>query len=138
MDNVVKSDFQFTNPKLTKMIFEPNEGFSRPEGEEKVDTPIELQTEAKRNSEEKIAFVRLLCKVGGQSEQFPFYIEAAMEAKFKWADCYDEETVDRLLSRNAPSLLLGYLRPYIAQITEASPFPTMHIPFLDFSQSFQK
>lgn len=36
---------------------------------------------------------------------------------------------------NAPSLLLGYMRPLISNITNSSQYPTFNIPFLDMQEN---
>ena len=36
---------------------------------------------------------------------------------------------------NAPSLLLGYMRPLISNITNSSQYPTFDIPFLDMQEN---
>lgn len=57
----------------------------------------------------------------------------AISADFTWSKELPLDTVNELLSRNAPALLLGYVRPYVAQITEASPVGAVHIPFMNFA-----
>ena len=42
--------------------------------------------------------------------------------------------IDRLLNQNAPSLLLSYLRPIVAQVTSASKNGTYKIPFVNFTK----
>ena len=42
--------------------------------------------------------------------------------------------INKLLNQNAPSLLLSYLRPVIAQVTMASPYGAYNIPFIDFTK----
>lgn len=39
------------------------------------------------------------------------------------------------LKVNAPSLLLGYMRPLISNITNSSQYPTFNIPFLDMQEN---
>lgn len=43
--------------------------------------------------------------------------------------------IEKLLNQNAPSLLLGYLRPIISQITAASPYNAYNLPFIDFQRN---
>ena len=56
------------------------------------------------------------------------------KAEFRWPDSLNVEMVEKLLNQNAPSLLLGYLRPIISQITAASPYNAYNLPFIDFSE----
>ena len=46
-------------------------------------------------------------------------------ANFRWNDELDDNMIDRLLNQNAPSLLLSYLRPIVAQVTSASKYGTL-------------
>ena len=57
-----------------------------------------------------------------------------MQASFRWDEKTTRDMADKLLKSNAPALLLGYIRPHIAQITEASPINTVHIPFMNFTE----
>ncbi|MEI3592754.1 MAG: hypothetical protein V8Q05_07985 [Lachnospiraceae bacterium] len=45
------------------------------------------------------------------------------------ADSLNMGMIEKLLNQNAPSLLLGYLRPIISQITAASPYNAYNLPF---------
>ena len=55
-------------------------------------------------------------------------------AEFRWPDSLNMGMIEKLLNQNAPSLLLGYLRPIISQITAASPYNAYNLPFIDFSE----
>ena len=56
-------------------------------------------------------------------------------ARFLWDDVYDEETLQDLLSQNAPALLLGYARPIIANMTSVGPTSTYNLPFYNFTDN---
>lgn len=58
-----------------------------------------------------------------------------MEAIFTWENNLDPNMVKKLLKVNAPSLLLGYMRPLISNITNSSQYPTFNIPFLDMQEN---
>ena len=45
-----------------------------------------------------------------------------------------EEQQEKLLTQNAPALLLSYMRPLVASATAASPYPAYHLPFIDFTK----
>ena len=53
------------------------------------------------------------------------FIKAIEGANFRWNDELDDNMIDRLLNQNAPSLLLSYLRPIVAQVTSASKYGTL-------------
>lgn len=125
------SFFQFTNPCLADLEFHINNEFSN-------DSISELQLQIKtsvnitRSETDNTAFVLLSIELGEKSSNLPFCLNISMGANFKWGD--DGQNVDALLSQNAPSLLLSYARPIIANVTNSSPFPVYHLPFMDFTQ----
>lgn len=137
MKSVEPSGFQFTNPLLMEMHFSVNKDYIAKADEEKVDIPIEMEVARadNDNGQDNVAFVKLKVNIGAQTPEYPYFISVTMGANFRWDSSVQSEIVDTLLSKNAPALLLGYLRPYIAQITEASPIGAVHIPFMDFSRS---
>lgn len=125
-----ESNFQFKDPYLTKVDFEINKGFI---GGKEISIENNMSVEIKRNDKEPVAVVSVKLVIGEKSEKMPFFIDCAMESHFKWNESeYDEKTVNELLSINAPSLLLGYLRPIVSQITNLSPYPPYNIPFYNF------
>lgn len=60
-----------------------------------------------------------------------FKLIAKVAADFRWEDL-DDKAVDAMLHLNAPALLLGYMRPIVANITNSSVFPVYNLPFMDF------
>ncbi len=60
-----------------------------------------------------------------KNDDIPTYIKAIEGANFRWNDELDDNMIDRLLNQNAPSLLLSYLRPIVAQVTSASKYGTL-------------
>lgn len=128
-----ESNFQFTQPVLTKLNFSINQDF---EFSEEKQAGLEMETKVgigkyDYNSEND-TIVSLSLKIGEESSEFPFFIDTCIIAKFKWEKSFPKKQVDSLLSKNAPSLLLGYLRPIIANVTNSSPFPPYNIPFMNF------
>lgn len=131
-----RSNFQFTNPVLVEMVFNVNQKYQPPqEGTQEI--PIEIKV-TKPNSEEyktQTVSVSLTVKIGeDQNSLFPYFLLATMMANFRWESSLPDKMVEAMLSQNAPSLLLGYLRPLIAQITSASPVGAFHLPFMNFVQ----
>ncbi len=129
---MVPSKFQFTNPVLTKMAFLVNEGFS-PEENKDTQLPFETKFSVQR-VDSCMAYVSLQADVAEESQKYPFCLSAVIGAHFRWDQETDSQIVEALLKNNAPALLLGYLRPYIAQITMAGPFQPVHIPFMNFME----
>lgn len=126
-----KSAFQFSTPVITDLIFRINNEYDASNTQKELPTCVDVHEERSKTSQS--AIVALDLKVGAMQKDFPFYIRAVMQARFTWDDI-DGNMLNALLKRNAPSLLLGYLRPYIAAITSASPFPALQIPFMDFTK----
>lgn len=135
MEELKLSPFQFTNPVLFELNFSINKEYQPGSKGEELDFPLAMNVarppidECKNNT----ATVFLTVKVGDEDAAFPCQISATMGADFRWDPSMPEETAEKLLAQNAPALLLGYIRPYVAQITEASPVGAIHLPFANFS-----
>lgn len=76
--------------------------------------------------------VSLTFETDADSRNIPYRIRAIEEANFRWDNSLDKELVDQLLKQNAPSLLMGYLRPIISQVTSSSKYGAYNIPFINF------
>ena len=62
----------------------------------------------------------------------PFELEIKVASDFKWDDSLSDEKVEYMLNTNAPALLLSYMRPIVANITNASKIPAYNLPFINF------
>lgn len=129
-----KSVFQFTDPLLIEMDFSVNREYVPPEGDlQEIPVEISVFRPGPEAYGAGTAEVSLTVNIGGrEGTEFPYALSATMAAKFRWEPTLPAETVKAMLSQNAPSLLVGYLRPYIAQITAASPVGVFHLPFMNF------
>lgn len=132
---LVHSGFQFTRPLLTHLEFIPNAAFDK---DEFLGIEIMPKVSIKDRQENKATVVMGL-SIGEKktSPGYPFFLEIQMQADFRWQDIALEK-VDRLLGINAPSLLLSYMRPHISSITNASIYPVLNVPFIDFSESVNR
>lgn len=128
-----QSAFQFIQPYLTHLEFSLTDKFSPQKDKVLLNTSISIIKCNKKSEEHKIDVV-LGVEIGGDEPSNPFHIRAAMQGTFKWDETVDNETLEKLLSQNAPSVLLSYLRPIIANITNASPLPAYNMPFLNFTE----
>lgn len=136
-----KSQFQFTKPILDKVIFKVSD--------EQIEAKnVQIQHEIGVRIEdlvenEKEKRVHLEVKLGSPKldtgeidvDAFPFYIEVKMQATFLIGEIQDEGLVNELLQKNAPVLLLSYIRPIVHNLSSMSKFPPYDIPFLDFTSS---
>ena len=129
----MESAFQFTNPVLTGLEFLLNSGFDVQKNSE-IKIRINLSVNVSKEKLNNEAVVSLACIIGEQNENSPFWIRAEEQASFRWDEELENDLVDVLLNQNAPSLLLAYLRPIVAQVTSASPYGTYNIPFMNFTQ----
>lgn len=120
----MESAFQFTNPALSALEFWINKNFN---GEKDTKIQIRMNMSVKVAKKENLneAIVELNVEIGEKNDDIPFYIKAIEGANFRWNDELDDNMIDRLLNQNAPSLLLSYLRPIVAQVTSASKYGTM-------------
>lgn len=128
-----ESSLKFTNPSITHLVFDINSEFKEKDAVSITNT---FNVEVSKGKDESAAVVQLNIIVGDKdfSKDVPFYFNITIGAMFSWDDVYDDETLQTLLSKNAPALLLGYARPIIANITESSPIPAYHIPFYNFTE----
>ena len=135
---MTESNFRFNPPYLTAMDFIINQSYQR-EKNEVVPVALYLQTNVNRNPEAPDAKVELTVKlnhddIGNSVPDAPFWITVSYSSKFAWENVIPEEMVERFLRVNAPTVLLSYIRPLVAQITSSSPFPTYNIPFLNLTK----
>ena len=128
-----ESSLKFTNPSITHLVFDINSEFKEKDAVSITNT---FNVEVSKGKDESAAVVQLNIIVGDKdfSKDVPFYFNITIGAMFSWDDVYDDETLQTLLSKNAPALLLGYARPIIASITEFSPVPAYHMPFYNFTE----
>ena len=120
------SPFKFQAPTLTRLSFVLNEEFFESGGTINPEISFENNFEVK---------VELVCRIyPSDKTKAPFTVEAAIVSIFSWDKGLNPNIVDNLLQRNAPALLLGYLRPIIATVTNTPRTPAYHIPFMDFTK----
>ena len=115
------------------MEFCINEDFEN-SWDKEVKIAVNMGIQIDRSSTDNNARVSLTLEIEKKDSSDPFYVCATEMAEFRWPDSLNLEMVEKLLNQNAPSLLLGYLRPIISQITAASPYNAYNLPFIDFSE----
>ena len=65
----------------------------------------------------------------------PFALKCTVEAEFEWSEkIQNDGKIDILLEKNAQALLIGYLRPIVANITNVSKFPAYNLPFINLNE----
>ncbi len=125
------SKFQFINPYLKEIYFVVNPDFNPDDKDLEMKNSFNVQI--KRSENDNRANVELELKTNIDNEEAPFKLKIKMASDFKWSDL-DDETVDAMLKFNAPALLLGYMRPIVANITNSSNFPAYNLPFINFKE----
>lgn len=132
-----KSSFQFTNPKLKRLDFVVHDHFKKTVNP-KMEIRLSAQTQYNENEDGTLsnkASVQITLCVGSKDDTTPFYIEAEETADFRWEEgAFDDAQVQQLLEQNGTALLISYLRPIIATITAASPYPSYNLPYLDLTK----
>lgn len=126
-----ESFFKFNDPFLVSLEYIDNPNFNPHEFD---NIEINFNNNIRKSDEDQKASVIVTAEIGDKV-QCPFYIKVEMCAVFYWDNCEDEELIKTLLEKNAPSLLIGYIRPIISSITSSSRFPTFNLPFVDLSES---
>lgn len=123
-----ESEFKFVDPYLEKLVFFENKSFDAKKQEVKFENIFDI--EINRKEDENIAKVVLQLQVGTDGEA-PFKLWIRVASNFMWENL-SKEILDIMLNNNAPALLLGYMRPIVASITNSSKFPTYNLPFMNF------
>lgn len=125
-----QSKFQFINPYLEEIYFLANSSFN---ADDEIEMENSFNVQIKRSENENRAKVELGLETNIKNEKAPFKLRIRMSSDFKWEDL-DEKTVESMLRLNAPALLLGYMRPIVANITNSSNFPAYNLPFINFKE----
>lgn len=125
-----KSSFQFRNPELENIVFSVNNGFN---SETCNGIAIQYNTETRLISDYE-AYVSLTLHVGSDDNTQPFNIIIKMVSDFIWEESIDNEKAKKMLKINAPAVLLSYIRPIVANITNSSKYNVLNIPFIDFTK----
>lgn len=135
------SPFQFNTPKLTELSFIINQNFVR---DSSAPLPLSLHFNRNiiKNDGENTAIVELTLHMNVdrndvKDESAPYWLNVKYGAQFIWESIVSEEAAQRFLNVNAPTLLLSYIRPIVAQMTAASPFPEYHLPFINMVELFE-
>ena len=128
-----ESVFKFSNPWLKELSYKENDSFDIEKDFEGFDG-IKAEVKCSNYESKTEAEVSLKLTIGDLSSDNPFCIVVEMAADFSWDEDMGIEP-KYLLEKNAPTLLLSYIRPIVANTTSSSKYPTFHIPFMNFDES---
>ena len=128
MSHLKDSAFQFTNPVIVSMKYELNPKYNR-NSDTIYTRSIRRNISRSKNSNDALLMVTL--NIGGEDSTNPWVnVSLTMAANFHWDGSLNEKA-DDLLKLNGTSLLLGYMRPVISNITAYSPGGSLNIPFMN-------
>lgn len=127
------SKFQFVNPYLVEVHFIVNTDFSTDMENGEIEMKNEFNVQVERSKIENRANVLLELETNAENDKAPFSLQIKVASDFIWDDL-DEGLVTSMLNQNAPALLLGYMRPIVANITNSSNFPAYNLPFINFRE----
>ena len=127
------SKFQFLNPYLEEVYFTINPEYAPDANEGEIEMQNSFNVQVAQSKSQNRANVKLTLETNAENEKAPFKLRITMASDFEWEDM-DEKTIDSMLRLNAPALLLGYMRPIVANITNSSSFPVYNLPFFNFKE----
>lgn len=131
MTSIKRSNFQYSQPKVVKIIFEVNEDFNK---DVYNGMPVAYEI-ALKNAESNNADVELSLEIGVKGIETPCYMELVISSKFIWTE--DAEPIaESLLKKNAVTLLISYARPLVAHLTADAGYRPFNIPFVDLREDF--
>lgn len=125
------SKFQFINPYLKELYFDTNMNFDMDQA--KFEMQNSFNVKIKRSEHENRANVELALEINYEKENAPFKLKIKVASDFKWDDI-EEKRIEAMLKNNASALLLSYMRPIVASITNSSNFPAYKLPFINFKE----
>ena len=111
------SEFQYTNPHLTEMVFTENPNFVM--NKEKIEITENILSNIKKleGNHAVISVSLVLGDLDDFENDQPFALKCTVEAEFEWSEkIQNGGKIDVLLEKNAQALLIGYLRPIVANI----------------------
>lgn len=127
------SQFQFSRPRLKEAIFLANSD----ENTDDVVFSFETKVQEPEKDENSKLFAKVMFTVSNFEDLSPtsdelYFLRVSMESTFSWDEMLDF-SVEDFLKINAPSLLLSFIRPVVAELTGLSEYKQQYLPFIDFS-----
>ena len=103
------SEFQYTNPHLTEMVFMENPNFVM--NKEKIEITENILSNIKKleGNHAVISVSLVLGDLDDFENDQPFALKCTVEAEFEWSEkIQNDGKIDILLEKNAQALLIGY------------------------------
>jgi len=127
-----ESFFKLKKQTTEEVIFKKNDDYKE-RGGVSLDFIPKIEIKKLNSNEAEVTLTFSVFKES-QLEEKPFFISVKQKGHFEWGKDTPEDAVDRLLSMNAPAILLSYIRSIISQITAFSGFPALIVPLIDFTK----
>lgn len=129
---MIESNFKFSIPRLTHIEFKIKDN-NMVKGTSTYRNKFNISV-INEDYENRNATVELKFSPECIEGEPPFDLNIVMMCNFSWSEEYDKDTITDLLMINAPSLLLSYMRPIVANITSNGMGTAYNIPFIDFTK----
>ena len=126
------SSFQFKAPVLSGLEFVLNSNFDR-DGKSYFKNEFQVGFSKNEDAHEAIVELTILIESSKESQNQPYTIKLTIGSIFRWQNEFDNEMIEKLLTINAPALLVSYARPIVAMITNSAGCEAYNIPFIDFT-----
>lgn len=127
-----ESFFKLKKQTTEEVIFKKNDDYKE-RGGVSLDFIPKIEIKKLNSNEAEVTLTFSVFKES-QLEEKPFFISVKQKGHFEWGKDTPKDAVDRLLSMNAPAILLSYIRSIISQITAFSGFPALIVPLIDFTK----
>ena len=131
------SRFQISQPQLLEVTYIINEDFNNSDNADNIKLEANSVTTVEMLTDDTGAKVIFTLKIFDQEKlsEVPFFMQISMQGFFRWDESMEEEIYKKLLSTNAPAILLSYIRPFVSQLTSASGYPPLILPLIDFTSN---
>ena len=126
-----ESDLQFVNPYLESLYFDSNTDYIGCFEENDLAMQNVFSVNIKRKKNINKAHVALTLDINQDNMDAPFMLHITVASDFIWQNMHEEQ-IKKMLESNAPALLLSYMRPIVANVTNSSFFPAYNLPFINF------
>ena len=128
-----ESFFKLISRSTEEIIFKKNDKYQAPKEGISVEFNFNTEVIKRKKNQAEISFTFILFNEE-KLEEVPFYLSITEKGEFAWDENASEDIIERLLEKNAPAILLSYMRSMISQITAFSGYPALIIPLINFNE----
>lgn len=128
-----ESFFRLISRSTEEIIFKKNDKYQSPEEGISVEFNFNTKVVNREKNQAEVNFTFILFSEE-KLEKAPFYLSITEKGEFVWDENAPDNIVEQLLEKNAPAILLSYMRSMISQITAFSGYPTLIVPLINFNE----